>query len=83
MTETNGSSGRFERMEAKLDILISDLNSFKLDAVTRLTRLETAQGESAEVKRDKATASNLFWIKVGTVAAILLGGGGFLLRLLT
>ncbi len=80
-TPQNGSTGRFERMEAKLDILITDLNSFKLDAVQRLTRLETASGTAADVQQTQATKSNLFWIKFGTVAAGIIGLASLALKI--
>lgn len=53
---TNGSAGRFLRMEEKLDTLISHSSAFQLDAVQRLVRLEVSAVE-ARAKLETAVQS--------------------------
>ncbi len=77
----NGSTGRFERMEAKLDVLLVDLGTFKVDVVQRLTRLETAQGANAEQDRSEASEKSFRWMKIGIACSFALGLATLIIRI--
>lgn len=81
MAESNGSVGRFERMEAKLDLVLADLGNFKVDVVTRLTRLETAAGQAVQQDQSQASARSFRWMKIGIGVTFVIGMVGLGLRL--
>jgi len=80
VTEQPNGTGRFLRIEDKIDDLSDSLGAFREDTVTRLTRLETQAEENARsaVSAASATAASVasrsfFWMKLGIVASFLVG----------
>ena len=86
--QPNGSSGRFLRIEDKLDDLGDSLSAFRVDTATRLARLETQAEDNAvaAVKVAATTAASIaarsfFWMKLGIVASFVVGVVACVLRL--
>ena len=55
--DNNGSTGRFLRMESKLDTLIASFSGFQLDMEKRLIRLEITTTEAKSKLEDAAAAA--------------------------
>jgi hypothetical protein len=80
-TNSNGSSGRFNRMETKLDLLADDLNKFRVDVITRLANLE-ATAKAREVNEaQRVSKSSYKWMKFGVGATFIVGAITLALRL--
>ena len=86
--QPNGSSGRFLRIEDKLDDLGDSLSAFREDTGKRLTRLETQAENNAVAATAAATATaasiaarSFFWMKLGIVASFAVGVVACVLRL--
>ena len=80
MTEQPNGTGRFLRIEDKIDDLSDSLGAFREDTVGRLTRLETQAEENARAAVNAASATaasvasrSFFWMKLGIVASFLVG----------
>ena len=80
-----GSAGRFLRIEQKLDRLVESLEDFRVDTVTRLTRLETQASASEKFAASQQTtilsARSFRWVKVGIASSFIVGAAGLLLRI--
>ena len=55
--DSNGSTGRFLRMEEKLDTLIAAFSTFQLDIAQRLVRLEVSTTEARTVLENARVAA--------------------------
>ena len=80
-TNGNGSSGRFNRMEAKLDLLVDDLNKFRVDVISRLVNLEATAKVRESNEAQRVSRSSYKWMKFGVGATFIVGAITLALRL--
>lgn len=75
---TNGSQGRFARIEKKLDDIMEDVTDIRV----RIAILETKGSDSAAYEGKRVSEKSYKWMLVGIGAALASGPITLLLRLL-